>query len=293
MPADYVGLVGFIPLLLGIKGCFDIIKETYEGWNQKEEMKTSAAELSKVEISRETSGNFPLTDISRAESPPITRKCSDRRLENSPSTHCSVENINEKENDDRSYEVEDEPVKVGTLHFGHSLSRRSMLLTNNLIPSEKDIQQATNLIPYDDESHNDTKEQNLEDREQLQQEINSEQGNREEISAFGKAIEKIFSACLNPVTLKVAATAVTIGSDNIAIYVSLFSQITPIEVAEVLICFYILLIIYIILALGTILYCKCIAALFEEYAEYFVPLLLVGLGIYIISGSILWGLMGA
>ena len=57
---------------------------------------------------------------------------------------------------------------------------------------------------------------------------------------------------------------------------------------ETLFAFYALLVLYILLALFTILKCECLATLFKTYAEYLVPVLLIGLGVFILSDSIIW-----
>ncbi len=84
--------------------------------------------------------------------------------------------------------------------------------------------------------------------------------------------------------LKVATVTVMNGGDNIGTYVPLFSQAQGAEIAVYVVVYYILLGLWCLVAF-LIMKQRHIMAVAEKYARYIVPLLYVGLGIYIIVKS--------
>ena len=101
-----------------------------------------------------------------------------------------------------------------------------------------------------------------------------------------------------------------VGSDNIAIYLAIFAQAVGIQVLYHLIVYYLMLAFFIGIALFTIVYvsyhiiyryyllliftyfvkfqCKCVADLLEEYADYFIPPILIVVGFLIVKDSVLF-----
>lgn len=71
----------------------------------------------------------------------------------------------------------------------------------------------------------------------------------EESNMLSRGVNKICSYCLDPFTLEVLTYAVACSSDNIGIYISLFSSSPPLGVLIIIILFYILLILNVVIAL--------------------------------------------
>lgn len=78
------------------------------------------------------------------------------------------------------------------------------------------------------------------------------------------------------------------GTDNIAIYVALFSIISVEDLVTVVVIFYAALLVYIGIAVLIIVQCPPVGKCIGDYAKYLVPLLLIGLGLYIVHDSIAW-----
>mmetsp|Transcript_19412 Transcript_19412/g.18761 ORF Transcript_19412/g.18761 Transcript_19412/m.18761 type:complete len:291 (-) Transcript_19412:72-944(-) len=100
-------------------------------------------------------------------------------------------------------------------------------------------------------------------------------------------IKTLFQACLDPFTLEVTVFALFCSSDNIGIYIAIFISLNPLEVAIIVGCFYVMLFLSIFGAMLLVQY-KPIADFFDKNASYVVPALLIPLGIYILSDSIIW-----
>jgi cadmium resistance protein CadD (predicted permease) len=100
-------------------------------------------------------------------------------------------------------------------------------------------------------------------------------------------IKTVFQSCLDPFTLEVTLFALFCSSDNIGIYIAIFISLDPWEVSIVVGSFYVMLLMSIIGAMILVQY-KPIAEFFENNASYLVPALLIPLGLYILSDSIIW-----
>lgn len=84
--------------------------------------------------------------------------------------------------------------------------------------------------------------------------------------------------------LKVASITIMNGGDNIGVYVPLFSQAKGAEIAIYVVVFYILLGVWCLVAF-LVMKQKHILRVAQKYAEYIVPFLYLGLGIYIVVKS--------
>ncbi|KAK6351240.1 hypothetical protein TWF718_004410 [Orbilia javanica] len=84
--------------------------------------------------------------------------------------------------------------------------------------------------------------------------------------------------------MKVAGITIMNGGDNIGTYVPLFSQVERVEIAVYIVTYYILLGVWCLLAF-LILKQRHILAIAQKYAGLVVPLLYIGLGIFIIIKS--------
>lgn len=84
--------------------------------------------------------------------------------------------------------------------------------------------------------------------------------------------------------LKVASISVMNGGDDIGTYIPLFSQLKGTEVAVYAVVYYVMLGIWCLLAF-LVMKQKHVLRICEKYASYVVPLLYIGLGVYIIVDS--------
>jgi len=107
---------------------------------------------------------------------------------------------------------------------------------------------------------------------------------------LASCINNLFQACCDTLTSEVILYSLMFGVDNIAIYICLFATLTTVEVAVVIVIFYSLLFIYILLALVILYQCPIVAKAISENAKYLVPFILIGLGIFILSDSVIWGM---
>ncbi|KAH8671709.1 cadmium resistance transporter-domain-containing protein [Xylariales sp. PMI_506] len=85
-------------------------------------------------------------------------------------------------------------------------------------------------------------------------------------------------------TLKVALVTLMNGGDNIGTYIPLFSQTKGAEIAVYVVIYYILVGVW-CLAAFLVLRQKHVLAIIQKYVSYLIPVLYVGLGVYIIIKS--------
>jgi cadmium resistance protein CadD (predicted permease) len=109
----------------------------------------------------------------------------------------------------------------------------------------------------------------------------------EESNIITSTVKYFCKACLDPFILEVTLFALFCSSDNIGIYVAIFISLDPVEVSIVVALFYIMLFMSIIGAMVLVQY-DPVAKFFENNASYLVPALLIPLGLYILSDSIIW-----
>jgi len=95
-------------------------------------------------------------------------------------------------------------------------------------------------------------------------------------------------AFVDPLTFEVAIYALMFGTDNIAIYVALFSNVTILEILAVVVFFYSLLLLYLFIAIFIIIQAPPVGKFIGDNANYLVPFVLIGLGLFILHDSVLW-----
>lgn len=109
----------------------------------------------------------------------------------------------------------------------------------------------------------------------------------EESNVLSNMFKRVCQSCMDPFVVEVAAYALVCSSDNIAIYISIFASMKLWEVLFVTLLFYLCLGFNIAIAM-CLMRCRAVSVCFEDYSKYLVPFLLIGLGMYILSDSILW-----
>lgn len=96
-----------------------------------------------------------------------------------------------------------------------------------------------------------------------------------------------FGRCLHPQVLEVALLTIANGGDNISIYLPLFTTADSVTIVVTLITFYVFLSLWLFMTF-TLLKAKRISVVLKKYGRYVVPPLLLGLGLYIISGTVIF-----
>jgi cadmium resistance protein CadD (predicted permease) len=114
-----------------------------------------------------------------------------------------------------------------------------------------------------------------------------DEGEEAESNIISESFNKLCRSCMDPFVLEVVVYALACSSDNIAIYISIFASMQLWEVLVTTLLFYICLGLNIATAM-CLMRCRAVSVCFEDYSKYFVPALLIVLGLVILSDSILW-----
>jgi len=102
-----------------------------------------------------------------------------------------------------------------------------------------------------------------------------DEDDEEQVRKWGSSLKSIF---------KVAAVTIMNGGDNISTYIPLFSQAKGAEIAVYVVVYYILMGVWCLVAF-LVMKQRHVLKLAQRYAEYLVPFLYIGLGIYIVVDS--------
>ena len=78
------------------------------------------------------------------------------------------------------------------------------------------------------------------------------------------------------------------GIDNLAIFTVLFANVSEIETVVVVVVFYLMLFFYIALTIAILVTCPAVGHWFGNNVRYLVPFVLIGFGVYILYGSVIW-----
>lgn len=109
-------------------------------------------------------------------------------------------------------------------------------------------------------------------------------------SWLNQVLGPFFNNCMSPLALDVFLSTVACGSDNIAIYAAVFAASNPLEVGLIIaVIFGLIYLCYI--AAGLVLKLEGMRYFCVNYTEYLIPPLLVLLGIYVLTDSVLWELI--
>jgi cadmium resistance protein CadD (predicted permease) len=144
-----------------------------------------------------------------------------------------------------------------------------------------------NDIKEEEEEDDDAKsDDNDSDEEEDAEAILQEEADEE--SGVKTAVKLIFQYLVSPQVLEVMLIMIGVGSDNVAIYMVLFATSSIEQVILIVFIFYLLLLFNILLAAALMRYSQQVAKCFQNYAEAFVPWVLIGLGCFIVSDSVLF-----
>ena len=77
------------------------------------------------------------------------------------------------------------------------------------------------------------------------------------------------------------------GGDNVGIYIPLFATASAEVIVTTLVIFYVMLVAWLALAYS-LTRCPGVAEIISTYGHYVIPLVLMGLGLYILSSTVIW-----
>ncbi|CAF0870864.1 unnamed protein product [Adineta ricciae] len=103
-------------------------------------------------------------------------------------------------------------------------------------------------------------------------------------SHWKKQLLNIFSFCFNIQTLKIASITIANSGDNVAIYTPLFAQASTWQIVVYMAIFLVMVFVWLMFSYLFINF-RPILSIAQEYAEYLVPIVFIGIGIYIIITS--------
>lgn len=99
-----------------------------------------------------------------------------------------------------------------------------------------------------------------------------------------RRVLQLCSHCFNLQTLKIAGITLANSGDNVAVYAPLFSQASKWQIGVYIAIFLVMVFIWLIFCYFFINF-RPILALAQKYAHYIVPVVFIGIGIYIIVSS--------
>ena len=123
----------------------------------------------------------------------------------------------------------------------------------------------------------------------IERENSSHSSSSSDESNFGMAgdmLHKCASQYLRPSMVTVTVTIFADGSEEIGVFVPLFATASTSDVIVIIITFYILVLLQCLVAYQLVK-CKYIGKFISRYSKNLMPFILIGLGLYILSESIL------
>ena len=99
-----------------------------------------------------------------------------------------------------------------------------------------------------------------------------------------RKILRLFSFCFNLQTLKIASITLANSADNIAVYTPLFAQASKWQIGVYIIIFLVMVLVWLLFCYFFINF-RPVLSIAQKYAHYIVPLVFIGIGIYIVVSS--------
>lgn len=101
---------------------------------------------------------------------------------------------------------------------------------------------------------------------------------------FQRRVLLLLSHCINIQTLKVASITLANSADNIAIYTPLFAQASRWQIGAYIGIFLVMLLVWLLFSYFFINF-RPILSVAQKYAHYIVPVVFIGIGVYIVVSS--------
>jgi cadmium resistance protein CadD (predicted permease) len=256
VPSEYIGLIGFLPLLLGLWGVLQLIKAACEKRKKAKNASKSPFTAAALALPTDAAGSRGIA-------------------------------VSDKPQQD----IEAAPASVADADAG---SAKKEDATEAPAPeaAEAEAAEAADADPAsssddDDDDDDDDEDPNDNWLVKLLRRVfcccsprsdGGDPGAQARCASLQKFLPSAF-------TLEMATTTIANGADNISIYIPLFAAIPPLWVAATLAIFYSFLLLW-CLAAFLLVSLKPVAKLLSRYGEKMVPFLLIALGLYILHGSV-------
>ncbi|CAM4945580.1 unnamed protein product [Rotaria socialis] len=151
---------------------------------------------------------------------------------------------------------------------------------NDIIPNDNISTIELELVRY----RNDTDEQITKEFTIRQEETTDVLADPPTSLTFKQKVLKFLSHCLNLQTLKIVSITLANSGDNVAIYTPLFAQATNWQIGVYIVIFFFMMLVWLVFCYFFINF-RPILNLAQKYAHYIVPIVFIGIGIYIIVKS--------
>lgn len=297
----YIAFLGFIPILIGVKMLKDAYHENahvefynYVRFGRKPE---DEEEVSDNKVKAEgKSGN------GESENPQVVNSTAEKyQVENSAVTELAA-----LESGDFLRDVTPQSTGANEHHEHHEhahhhhshVPRHKVITSTKVHPTEGDRPLSANEANHADDKLDVPVEAIVKQRSFIEEtagvtaKIDADGDvvvGDEEMGYMAQKLQDLLLACgINKQVVIVAATTFSVGSDNIAVYISLFSQSDGGTIAITLAMFYFMTFMYAILCIWLVGSVKGLGEILDILAKPIVPFVLMGIGLYILSESILF-----
>jgi cadmium resistance protein CadD (predicted permease) len=273
---DYIALLGFFPLLIGFYEFYKVV----QFWMDQCIPSSSSSSKKKTQDRSQS-----LTD------PLIPKKQNKNTDEEEAITSSQHDPLNESTMSVYSYhadvvivagkvEIRNLPSVIHSPTVTRNKDNRKLSSVSEISDTKSHAYQNTQTDDQSDDLDNHCSHSSDDD--------DSDDNDDDEVekSLFVKYIRPCLQVVLNTNTLKVTLTIVADGSEEIAVFLPLLATSTPAQVAVITVTFYTLIFLQCFIAYQLI-QCKYIGKCLSKYSKNVVPFVLIGLGLYILSDSIL------
>lgn len=225
LPGKYVALMGFIPLLIGIQKLYEVLRDDGYlrlcGLKPENEEEVHDRERNSSDGLTLFEGHNVATSKTDIDSSRHKNLLNHDSLTENPILDCRIGEAHNFSTLESKYEAS-KPTDDNDDDDGLKITIGG--------DSQIEVDNTSHAIPTENSSDN------------LAQE-NDNQGDEEEAEStfLSRLVTRLCKNCLDSFTLEVLGFAIACSSDNIAIYISLFSSTTTLDVFIVIVIFYLML----------------------------------------------------
>ena len=272
IPEGWIGLLGFIPLLLGLRKLYQIVQETREKAKRKRELHALQAQAANVELTALSS-----SEDSVCMQQPVTFHDDEEAKETAPMTEENQEVSRPLPTITVEFEAH-RPVAVtkqsATEHLAESPRSYAFEEAKETAPRTEEKRGVSQPLPtIADESEAANRPVSI-----------AEPSATDQLAESSRSYADLCLTCLsvfvNRNSLKVASVTMSNGADNIGIYVPLFASSSVREMIVILVVFVLMVGVFLSVSYG-LLYLPALARFISRYGAWLVPFALIALGFYI------------
>lgn len=281
IPAGYVGIIGFMPVLMGLFKLYELVKD-----------KCAPHRGDQIEVAQAGAGAAdrgnaqPGTGLRWATAAPAAIAGDSSPAADAASLPGVVGEVvvfHFSPDSDAAADLATVSAFASSETTAHASSDGSAAAGNGVLSTTAAAPTATATVAAVGPSHGEGKS----DVEQTDSGGVAEGEGAEEPPCLARAARSCCRSRLNPHALKVAVMTVANGGDNISIYLPLFATASAGGVVETLVVFYLLLLLWCLTSF-LMVRCSFVARALSSYGVYVVPFLLIALGLYVLRGSVVF-----